>query len=740
MKKIKKIAIIAFVINLILVSFSFGKTLSGKIFIIDEEGNTKPAVRASVFWLGTEIGTLTNERGEFQIQKHPKSHSLVIRYLGIAQDTVFVEHNQESIIVTLTPTVTTPEVEVTEQRSEIEISKSSPVKTEIITQEGLKKAACCNLSESFVTNPSVDVTFNDPLTGTKQIIILGLKGNYSQLTTNNVPNFRGIAQSFGLEYIPGVWMKNISISKGASSVTTGHESISSQINTEILEPTDLDKNLLNVFLNHHGRVELNSNIKLFETENGFSNAFLLHSSFYNRITDENDDLFADDQLFKRLIVFDYLTYKKPDVFESKTGLKVIFDSRRSGQSEFLKTNNSQDFWGSKISTERLELFTKNGILFEGDFFKSLGTIVALNLHRQSSFFGKRDYNAQQIDFYSNIILELKLFEDIIDGKVGTGYSYINANEDISNVRIKTLEAYPTAFAELNFHLLENLLLVLGNRVDFHNSYGLQYSPRIFIRYSPTDNATIRGSFGRGWKTAFPFAENTNVFATSKNFNQDYTSRMEDAWVAGFNFSYSFEILNRLITLNLEYFRIDFTKQLVVDYERSNEDIYFSNLNGKSFSNSFQIDFNTQLFKGFEITLAYRYNDVETTFGNELLQKPLVKKSKIFLNASYNVVFSESNAWKFDFTFDFNGQSRLPKTFQTSERSSFITPSFALLYAQITKIFGDYEIYIGGENLGNYFHNNQIINFKNPFQNNFDASMIWSPTYGRKLYLGARLKF
>ena len=62
------------------------------------------------------------------------------------------------------------------------------VNGQLINQSELFKAACCNLGESFVTNPSVDVNYSDPATGAKQIRLLGLSGKYVQMLTENLPD------------------------------------------------------------------------------------------------------------------------------------------------------------------------------------------------------------------------------------------------------------------------------------------------------------------------------------------------------------------------------------------------------------------------------------------------------------------------------------------------------------------------------------------------------------------------
>jgi len=107
-------------------------------------------------------------------------------------------------------------VTITSRRSGTRRAKG-PANAQIITRDELFKAACCNLGESFTTNPSVDVNYSDAATGAKQIKLLGLSGTYVQMLTENLPNFRGAAAPYALDFVPGSWMNSIQVSKGSSA-------------------------------------------------------------------------------------------------------------------------------------------------------------------------------------------------------------------------------------------------------------------------------------------------------------------------------------------------------------------------------------------------------------------------------------------------------------------------------------------------------------------------------------------
>ena len=149
------------------------------------------------------------------------------------------------------------EVTVVQRKKGKVKSRVEAFDTEKINSEELCRAACCNLSEAFETNASVDVAYSDAATGAKQIRLLGLGGTYVQLIQENTPAVRGLAQNFGLEYIPGPWMSSIQVSKGTSSVINGYEAVSGQINVEMLKPQTQNPLSINLMVNSETMAEAN---------------------------------------------------------------------------------------------------------------------------------------------------------------------------------------------------------------------------------------------------------------------------------------------------------------------------------------------------------------------------------------------------------------------------------------------------------------------------------------------------
>ena len=197
------------------------ETLDGTI--LTKEGTQDlPLPGASIYWLGTQEGTTSDEEGKFNLPLQKSIDQLIISYIGFKTDTVQIQ-NKKKIIHFLIPSEaeTLDEVTLTQRRKAIQKSYLEAQNIVNVNSAELLKAACCNLSESFETNPSIDVNFSDALTGTKQIKMLGLTSPYLLITEENIPMVRGASQAYGLTFTPGTWIESIQITKGTGSVANG---------------------------------------------------------------------------------------------------------------------------------------------------------------------------------------------------------------------------------------------------------------------------------------------------------------------------------------------------------------------------------------------------------------------------------------------------------------------------------------------------------------------------------------
>ncbi len=720
--------------------------IRGIVLEADNKGKFNPLYNASINWLGTNKGVLTDSLGYFEINHLGVESKLVISYIGYTADTITIG-NATELKVVMASNKQLKQVTVTNTQRSSYIATISPFRTEVMTSKELLKAACCNLSESFETNPSVDVSYNDAVTGSKQIQLLGLSGNYTQLTVENLPGPRGIATPLGLNSIAGPWIESIQLTKGVGSVANGFESIAGQINVELKKPENSEKLLANIYVNELGKTDLNLNLST-KLNKKWSAGLLLHDNFlYNKSIDFNKDGFRDLPTGNQFSIVNRYKFDNSKGVLIQFGIKAMKEDRTGGQTTYdpAKDKYSSNNYGLGINTERYEGFAKFGYVFPQKVYKSIGLQISGISHTQNSYFGLTNYNAKQESIYSNLIYQSIIGTTAHKFRTGASFQYDKYNENFKATNYARTEIVPGAFFEYTYTPNEKFSAVGGLRIDNNNLFGFFITPRLNIRYEPIKGTVIRASAGRGQRTANIFAENTSVFVSARqvnilapNTNNGYGLNPEIAWNKGISIDQKIRLFDRNAMLSVDFFRNDFTDQVVVDLENVRQ-VRFYNLQGKSYSNSFQAELTMTPFTKFETRFAYRYFDVKTTYSGQLLQRPFIASNRAFMSIDYAI-----STWKFDYTITYNGQKRIPNTTANppSYRLDPNSPSYINMSAQINKSFGKknpMDLYIGVENLTNFFQDKAIISAADPFSPVFDASMVWGPINGRMFYAGWRMK-
>jgi outer membrane receptor for ferrienterochelin and colicins len=719
--------------------------VNGFVYESLEDGTSRALLGANIYWGGTTTGTITDQDGHFELELEEGAHFLVVSYVGYTSDTLHIQGPSE-VEVEFSKAVMLQEVQVIHRIKPTSVAFSSAYNIQNIHEKELTKAACCNLSESFETNPSVDAGFTDAVTGTRKIEMLGLAGPYVQITRENMPDVRGLSALYGLTYIPGSWIEGIQLNMGAGSVVNGFESISGQINVELRKPENSDKLYLNLYGNSDGRMEANVLTSYHMNEN-WSGSLLLHGNSRPFQLDHNDDGFADHPTGNQLVALKRFKYSGENGLQSQMGFKFTWLDQVGGQTGFNpdRPREQQAFWGSHMNTRRLEAWAKLGKVSEDKPFTSMGFQLAGVLHLQDAFFGPTDYLADHQSLYSNLIYQSILGNTNHQYRTGLSFQADSYDETVGNTGYQRRELVPGAFLEYTFNHLDIFTAVAGIRADYHNIYGGFFTPRLHLRYEPVEKTVFKASAGRGQKTASVFAENIGIFATSRSLfidgnNPDlpYGLEAEVAWSFGLNFAQGFQLGAAESVLKLDYFHTRFTNQVVVDLDRNPQEVHFYNLQGESWSNSIQLQLDMEPLERVDIRLAYRFNDVQTTYDNVLMPRPLVAKHRAFINMAYTT----KSLWSMDVTWSWQGKQRIPGTESNPEpyRMAALSPTFSMVNLQLGKtLFERLELYVGIENLLDYVQEDPILASEDPFGPYFDSSLIWGPVFGRKFYAGLRFR-
>lgn len=733
-------------------AITFSQDLKGKI--TEASNANQPIIGANIQWLDTQIATTTDVNGEFSITYKPEFSKLVISYIGFSTDTISV-NSLNFLKHSLSQNNDLEEVTINKERKSLEKSYQKTANVSTMSSKELLKAACCNLAESFETNPSIDVNFSDALTGTKQIKMLGLTSPYLMITEENIPSVRGASQAYGLSFTPGTWVESIQITKGAGSVVNGFESISGQINTELIKPVNDIPFFLNVYGSTDSRFELNTHFNK-KVSDKWATSLFLHANTRIAKNDMNDDGFLDNPLAKQINILNRWQYTDLEKgWVSFLNFRYMNDAKQTGELDFDKDRDklTTNFWGSEIKTQRYDVSAKLGYVFPDMPYQSIGLQTAFNGHDQESYFGLNQYNINQKSFYSNLIFNSIISNTLNKFATGLNFTYDKYDEFVGvpniNRDFDRIDNSIGAFFEYTYDNTTNFSLVAGARVDNHNRLGTFITPRLHVRYNPWEKGVLRVSAGRGKRSANIFAENQQLFASSRVFDilntngKIYGLDAEIAWNYGLSFMQGFTLFNRPADVSADFYRTDFQNQAVVDLYASPQQALFYNLNGKSFATSLQFDFNYEIATHFNLRTAYKFYEIETDYISGAAQRPLQAKHRFFGNLAYETHIAEKGKqWKFDFTYNWLGKQQLPNTQSNppTGRLPEYSPAFSLMNAQITRTFSStFEVYVGGENIGNYKQDKAIVGADNPFGTNFDTSMIYAPIFGQMYYVGLRFK-
>lgn len=706
-------------------------------------GGTERPVPAVKVGFSKNRFAFTDGEGKFALPAPDTVKKIWVYYERVGTDTIAVSDPEKEIKVVFPFVQKLKDVKIGEKRFSTEISLLSMVKTERISSKELLKAACCNLSESFETTPSVDVAFTDAVTGYRQIQLLGLAGPYTLITRENIPEVRGLAAVTGLTFTPGQWIESMQLSKGTGSVVNGYEGLAGQINIELMKPMEGDKIFANLYQSVQGRSEVNAYARFEPKEGLYGNLFLHGKSQWLKV-DQNHDHYIDQPMGNSFIGANRWMWFGKHGRELQVGAKVVALDNTGGSMHY---NASEDpaqstYWGMQTGIRRVEAWAKLGKVFEQKPWKSMGLQLNYSGHSQDMAFGRKVYRADEKTLYGNYIFQTIIGNTNRVLKMGATGSYSDRHEQLNTSHYANKEISGGAFAEYAHTFSRKVNAVLGVRTDYHNLYGLYVTPRLHFRYAPIDNIAFRASVGPAYRTASIFAENPGFLATNRTVlvmpsqaTGVYGLQNERAVNAGLNGTYRFKLNYRPGTLSADYYYTRFLNQVLADWEHERF-LTFYNSRDLSYAHSMQVQLDYEPIRKFDVRLAYRFNDVYATYGGVLKQKPLNARHRAFVNAGYTT----RSKWSFDGTVTWTGSKRIPSTAlnPAGERFPERSPSFWTINAHVNKVLGSgFELYAGVENLLNYMQQTAILGADQPFGPHFDGSLIWGPTMGRNVYGGVR---
>lgn len=738
--------------------------------------DNQPLVGASVYWAGTTIGASTDAEGAFRLHRVKGYDRLVASYLGYVNDTLRLETGVDRIGFALrSEGVALESVTIEGNQSGNFVKRDGLVKNEMISFAGLCKMACCNLAESFENSASVTVGYSDAISGARQIKMLGLAGTYTQILDENRPIMRGLSAPYGLSYTPGMWLNSIQVSKGVASVTAGHEAITGQINLEHRKPTDDERLFVNLYLDDELRPEANISTAFPVTKDKkLSSVILLHGSMDTdaRKMDHNHDGFRDLPKADQINVANKWLYAADNGTQIRWGWKFVQENRLGGMMDYKRSmrGEMEEHWdkpgtlyGSHIRNRNANGYFKIGTPVGPSVYNpdeqdeqrsNLAFVADFDHFNEDAYFGLNQYRGNENSLSANLMYNhyftyrsslivgaqahLQYYREALGNSTpwiagDTGRDYVfDRNEGEAGV-----------YAEYTYSIKDKFSIVAGIRGDYNHYYDRFFAtPRGHLRWNITPSTTLRASAGLGYRSSNIITDNIGILATGRRILiPDFKGfdRMEKALTMGGSLTQTFSLAGEdNATLSFDYFRTQFYNAVIADQEYDPTAILVYNTDGRSFTDTYQIDFSWTPVERLDIFATFRYTDSEMTIDRPdgktaRVERPLVSQYKTLLNIQYATKFRR---WVFDATAQLNGPSRIPT--QTGNLDdSYYSPRYPMFFAQVSRKVGKFDLYVGCENIADYRQKDPILAADRPFSTDFNSMNVWGPLMGRKFYIGLR---
>jgi len=733
---------IAWALSLCSLAALNGQEIKGKVSTF--EGDSLPPV-TEVIILAPEAlfgrKTTVNANGRFRLKPEgplADSVQLIAMGGGLKSDSLWWKPGQAMHFILKPRGI--QEITFEERASGTQYLQHYTIPTERLSSKELGRAACCNLSESFETNATVDVSMSDAVSGAKKIRMLGLDGEYIYLSNELIPGMRGLASAFGLNYIPGTWMESIQVSKGTGSVAYGYESMAGQINLEWQKPENSDPLFINLYLNHMNRAELNVHAA-HRFNPRWSTLLLAHGSLVENYMDANQDGILDMPLSRQLNFVNRWKYKGRNR-EAQFGAKYLYETRESGTLTHFGRDSLQLPWNFFLRTHRAEVFGKQGFLWEEKCHKSVGIMGQAVFHDQTGNFGNRSYSGREYSGYLNFLYQTQIFNENHQIKTGASFLYDRVTEQFDDLETFREEFVPGIFGEYSMQAHRSLQIISGLRLDAHNIFGLQATPRMHAKWDILPNLAYRISGGSGFRAPNFFADHSSMLISGRQVVLPETFEQEKAWSFGNSLLYDISLGQHKLTLNTDLWYTRFENRLLVDREA--EGLLLMRFNREpAFSLVSQTDVALEFRKFLEIRLGYKYQRVEAEFGGISQQEALVPLHRGLATTSFTW---EKTGLQFDLTAQLIGPVRIPDATDllTGENRAGMSPAFVLMFSQISwNTFKNaagkprLELYLGMENMLNYTQSNPLVNPHIPGAPEFDGALAWGPVFGRMVYTGFR---
>ena len=745
-----KLNIILFVLFSIQTGFAQEHTVNGTVY---SEG--EPLNGASLRIKGTNLGTITNEKGYFSIKfSKKKNNQLIISYTGHKSKQIEIDPKESDIGKII--------LELYESLDEIVISGTlkpvsklnSPVAVEVYSQSFFKANPSPSIFESLESINGIRPQLNCNVCNTGDIHINGQEGSYTMVLIDGLPIVSGLSTVYGLSGIPQSLIERVEIVKGPASTLYGSEAIGGVINLITKLPENSSKLSVDSFLSDWGELNTDIGYKYSLSKRTTGLLGINYFNFSNPI-DNNNDGFTDLTIQDRISIFNKFTYGDKLSFATR----FVYEDRWGGQLNWEpKYRGGDTVYGENIYTTRFEAFGNY------TFNKNLSFQFSYNNHTHNSAYGTTIFNANQTIGFGQLIWNKSIKNN--DLLFGLAYRYTYYDDDttatfneILNSNQEDIYHMPGLFIQDEIKINESNTLLLGIRFDHNSLHGNIFTPRINYKLSNYDQTSIlRMSFGTGYRVAQVFTEDHAALTGARDVVFLNDLEPEKSWNTNLNYVKKVYLKEgAIIDFDISIFKTLFSNKIIPDYDTNPNKIIYDNLKGRSISQGVSLNINSLLENGIRFNLGATYID-------SYIKEDGVKTVP-YLTEKFQGVWKFEKKWNdknliFDLTGTTIGPLRLPTLSRLDPRPDY-SSTFSIVNIQLTKILKNtFEIYGGIKNIFDFtppknsiarsfdpfdkqvvFDNsgNAIQNENNPYALTFDPSYVFASNQGFRFFFGLRYR-
>ncbi len=500
-------------------------TIKGEVTSIDGE----KLIGANVFLKNTNIGTITNKQGQFEIPNVPVGkYGLIISMMGYKSHTseVMIEKDKELQINAELNTAfyETGSVVITGTTTPY-LYEESPVKTEVIPRKLIEQTRSTNLAEALCLQTGVMVENDCNNCNFTQVRILGFEGKYSQILIDGDPVVSSLGGVYGLEHYPQEMIEQIEIVKGGGSALYGGGAVAGTINMKTRRPwfNRSKVNFSGSSIDGSYDQEVGALAEIVSEDN--KSGFFIFGSTRNRDSyDRNGDGYSELGVLKNETIGVNGFLKPWEGTDIQISFHRIFEERRGG-GDFDKPVHeagiaewTQHFkWGGKLKwNHQISSLLEYKVNF------------AFSLLERDSYYGGLSGNTEEerleaLNYYGfsdnplyTADVQLKYILGSHALTFGTQYDYDKlTDESVSSEAYHIAETFKNTGIyiqdELSIDSDDHTKVVAGVRLDKHSALSdWIVSPRINLKHEIIEGLTVRTGYTTGFKAPQIFDEDLHI--------------------------------------------------------------------------------------------------------------------------------------------------------------------------------------------------------------------------------------